>query len=206
MAQLQNQLKDLPAMMRTTNELLQPRTTPTPVPAQGSIPVTITIPLAPAPITTPVAPTPLGASPVMASIGAVPGAPTQPAIQVTHEQPGEASFYDFPETELDGTFTTSTYPNEKDKEWKKEFEKINEKFKAMEGSSKYDTWEVDDLCLYPKVEVPKKFKIPDFIKYDGTTNPDFHLRSYCTLMGNWSREESFLLAYFHYSLTGSAFN
>jgi len=214
MTKLQNQLADLPAMVKAMNEMLQPRTPPVPTPPQGSLPNPITI--TPSLVSTPsVTPALSGAPATVAPMGvplgpSLPFTPIQPAIQVTgqhvtQEQPGEDSMNDLPGIEPDGTFAISANPN-KEEEWKNAIEKLNEKFKAIEGSTKKDSWEIDDLCWYPKVEIPKKFRVPDFVKYDGTTNPELHLRSYCLLMGNWSREESFFLAFFHQSLTGSAYN
>ncbi len=31
---------------------------------------------------------------------------------------------------------------------------------------------MDDLCLVPDVVIPSYFKVPDFVKYDGTSCPD----------------------------------
>ena len=90
-------------------------------------------------------------------------------------------------------------------EWKKEIEKLYLKIKVLQGGGQKCTGDLDDLCFFPKVEVPRKFKVPDFVKFDGTTHPEYHLRAYCSAMGNWSRDENFFLAYFHTSLTGAAY-
>ena len=96
---------------------------------------------------------------------------------------------------------------EKVPEWKGEIERLNSMIKSLQGSHEHKfVSNVNDLCVFPRVEVPKKFKIPDFVKFDGSTNPEHHLRAYCSIMGNWSRNEDFLLAYFHTSLTGAAYS
>ena len=96
-------------------------------------------------------------------------------------------------------------PEEKAPEWRKEMEKLASEMKSLQGTNQRFTGNMDDLFLFPKVEVPRKFKMPDFIKFDGTSNPEHHLRAYCTNMGSWSRDENFLLTYFHNSLTGAAY-
>ena len=52
--------------------------------------------------------------------------------------------------------------------------------------------------------MPKDFKIPEFTKYDGITNPLLHLKTYCTKMAMSSKEEKFLVSFFHEGLTGPA--
>lgn len=64
--------------------------------------------------------------------------------------------------------------------------------------------EINELCPSADVIIPRDFKTPDFYKYDGSTNPLLHLKTYCTKMANWSREKNFLVNFFHESLTGLA--
>ena len=89
--------------------------------------------------------------------------------------------------------------------WKKRVERLYVEIEALQGGAQKFVSNIDDLCVFPKVEVPRKFKIPDIVKFDGSTDPEHHLRAYCSTMGNWSRDENFLLAYFHTSLTGAAY-
>ena len=105
------------------------------------------------------------------------------------------------------TMDLSDYePEEKVPSWKDEIEKLYLQIKALQSNHEQKfTSNVDDLCVFPRVEVPSRFKIPDFVKFDGTTNPEHHLRAYCSIMGNWSRDENFFLAYFHTSLAGAAY-
>ncbi|KAF7834828.1 Gag-pro-like protein [Senna tora] len=69
----------------------------------------------------------------------------------------------------------------------------------------YGVWDLEDLCVFPQVEVLAGFKFPDFVKYDRTTNPKFHLKVYFLTTGKWGRNEKLFLAHFHFSLTGFAF-
>ena len=71
-------------------------------------------------------------------------------------------------------------------------EKMQEQIKAIHGPNLYGSVSIDELCLAVEVLIPKDFKIPDFSKYDGSSNPLFHLKTYCTKMGIWSRDERFL--------------
>ena len=93
---------------------------------------------------------------------------------------------------------------EKEKLREEWMEKIQEQIKAIQGPSTYGPVEVEQLCPPIDVVVPKDFKIPEFSKYDGSGNPLFHLKSYCTKMVIWSKDERFLISFFHESLVGPA--
>ncbi|XP_061373468.1 uncharacterized protein LOC133315815 [Gastrolobium bilobum] len=83
-------------------------------------------------------------------------------------------------------------------------EKMEEKIKAIQGPSAYGSLGVEELCSTMDVIIPKDFKVPDFCKYDGSTNPIIHLKTYCTKMAIWSKDEVFLVSFFHESLAGPA--
>jgi hypothetical protein len=40
--------------------------------------------------------------------------------------------------------------------------------RAIEGNNLYDHIKATKMCLVPNVVIPKKFRVPDFIKYTGT--------------------------------------
>ena len=61
--------------------------------------------------------------------------------------------------------------------------KMQEQFRMLRGPNPYGPMSVNDLCIRPYVVIPKDFKIPEFIKFNGCTNPMMHLRMYCTKMG-----------------------
>ena len=96
-------------------------------------------------------------------------------------------------------------PMDEAAEWEGEVKKLHMEIAALQSNDQKFASNVGDLCVFPKVEVPSKFKILDFVKFDGSTNPEHHLRSYCSIMGNWSRDENFFLAFFHTSLIGAAY-
>jgi hypothetical protein len=39
---------------------------------------------------------------------------------------------------------------------------------AFEGSNLHDYIKVVEMCLVPNVVIPKKFRVPEFVKYIGT--------------------------------------
>ncbi|KAL3596508.1 hypothetical protein D5086_008145 [Populus alba] len=61
-------------------------------------------------------------------------------------------------------------------------EALEARLKAIEGIYLYDPVRAAEMCLVPNVVIPKKFRVPEFIKYSGTQCPMTHLRSYCNKM------------------------
>jgi len=61
-------------------------------------------------------------------------------------------------------------------------EALEARLKAIEGVDLYDPVRAAEMCLVPNVVVPKKFRVPEFIKYNGTQCPMTHLKSYCNKM------------------------
>ena len=55
---------------------------------------------------------------------------------------------------------------------------LEARIKVIEGVDLYDPVRAAEMCLVPNVVVPKKFRVPDFIKYSGTQCPMTHLKSY----------------------------
>jgi len=53
---------------------------------------------------------------------------------------------------------------------------LRREIKANRGSS--DLVRTPDLCLVPRVDVPKKFKVPEFDRYNGLTCPQNHIIKY----------------------------
>jgi hypothetical protein len=54
------------------------------------------------------------------------------------------------------------------------------------------------------VVIPKKFRVPEFIKYTGTQCPITHLKSYCNKMAEVVHNEKLLMHFFQDSLNGAA--
>lgn len=51
---------------------------------------------------------------------------------------------------------------------------LEEEMKAMEGSNAFEL-DAADMCLVPSVEVPAKFKVPNFKKYKGVSCHRTHI-------------------------------
>ena len=74
--------------------------------------------------------------------------------------------------------------------------------KANRGSG--DLVKTHDLCLVPRVDVPKKFKVPEFDRYNGLTCPQNHIIKYVRKMANYSDNDSLMIHCFQDSLMEDA--
>ena len=83
---------------------------------------------------------------------------------------------------------------------------LEARIRVIEGVNLYDPVEAAEMCLVPNVIIPKKFRVPDFIKYTGTQCPVTHLKSYCNKMAEVVHDEKLLMHFFQDSLSGSALN
>ncbi|KAL3748721.1 hypothetical protein ACJRO7_009890 [Eucalyptus globulus] len=134
-------------------------------------------------------------------------APTLPEI-VVPKQTDKAHMGDddMPELEDDPLFVTAekAKPNNVPKaEQDERFAKLEEKLKQLQESRNSLPF---DLSVYEKVKVPKKFKMPEFEKYDGTSCPKAHLQMYHVRMAQYVKNEPLMIQSFHASLTGPALN
>jgi hypothetical protein len=83
---------------------------------------------------------------------------------------------------------------------------LEARIRAIEGVDLYDPVRAAKMCLVPNVVVPKKFCVPEFIKYTGTQCPITHLKSYCNKMAEVVHDEKLLMHFFQDSLSGAALN
>ena len=65
-------------------------------------------------------------------------------------------------------------------------------------------FDISDLGLVPGVRIPPKFKVPDFVKYKGTSCPKTHVKSFYWKMSAYSNDEKLLIHFFQDSLTGGS--
>ncbi|KAJ9170560.1 hypothetical protein P3X46_018659 [Hevea brasiliensis] len=81
---------------------------------------------------------------------------------------------------------------------------LEERLRAIEGLNMYGSVDVASLRLVPDVVVPPKFKIPDFDKYTGNSDPRIHLATYIAKMSALTEDDRLLVHFFHESLSGAA--
>ncbi|XP_039158940.1 uncharacterized protein LOC120288843 [Eucalyptus grandis] len=134
-------------------------------------------------------------------------APTLPKI-VVPKQTDKAHMGDddMPELEDDPLFVTAekAKPDNVPKaEQDERFTKLEEKLKQLQESRNSLPF---DLSVYEKVKMPKKFKMPEFEKYDGTSCPKAHLQMYHIRMAQYVKNEPLMIQSFHANLTRPALN
>jgi len=81
---------------------------------------------------------------------------------------------------------------------------LEARIKVIEGVDLYDPVWAAEMCVVPNVVVPKKFRVPEFIKYSGTQCPMTHLKSFCNKMAEVVHDEKLLMHFFQDSLSGAA--
>ena len=81
---------------------------------------------------------------------------------------------------------------------------LEARMKAIEGNSLYDPVKVAEMCLVPNVVIPRKFRVPEFVKYTGTQCPITHLKAYCNKMAEVVHDEKLLIHFFQDSLSDAA--
>ena len=59
------------------------------------------------------------------------------------------------------------------------------------------------FCIVRDLEIPKDFKVPDFEKYDSTSDPQIHISMYYSKMGAYLENEKMMMYYFQESPTGA---
>ncbi|XP_050895943.1 uncharacterized protein LOC127102641 [Lathyrus oleraceus] len=80
---------------------------------------------------------------------------------------------------------------------------IEEKLKAM-GSTYVLGLDAAEMCLVPGVIIPTKFKVPNFEKYKGNSDPRTHIRAYCRKMAAYSSDDQLLMHFFQDSISGAS--
>ena len=83
---------------------------------------------------------------------------------------------------------------------------LEARIRAIKGVDLYDLVRAAEMCLVPNVVVPKKFLVPEFIKYTGTQCPITHLKSYCNKIAEVVHDEKLLMHFFQDNLSGAALN
>jgi hypothetical protein len=74
----------------------------------------------------------------------------------------------------------------------------------FEGTNLHDHIKAVEICLVPNVVIPKKFRVPEFVKYRGTQCPVTHLKAYCNKMAEVVYDEKLLIHFFQDNLSDVA--
>ena len=88
-------------------------------------------------------------------------------------------------------------------EFQEQFSAMQKELQAIRGQELFGK-DAADLCLVPNVQIPHKFKVPDFEKYKGNSCPQSHLIMYARKMSTQTDNPQLLIHYFQDSLTGAA--
>lgn len=75
--------------------------------------------------------------------------------------------------------------------------KLEQRIREVEGTQNIPPI---DLSVYTRVQVPEKFKMPTFEKYDGTSNPVQHIEMYQGLMNKYVSNGPLMVQTFQASL------
>jgi len=73
--------------------------------------------------------------------------------------------------------------------------------RAIEGNNLYNPVKAVEICLVPNVVIPKKSRVPQFVKYTGTQYPIIHLKAYCNKIVEMVHSEKLLIHFFQDSLS-----
>ena len=76
--------------------------------------------------------------------------------------------------------------------------------RPFEGIRLYDPIKAIEICLVPNMVIPKKFRVPKFIKYMGTQCPITHPKAYCNKMTEVVDDEKMLIHFFQERLSDVA--
>lgn len=77
---------------------------------------------------------------------------------------------------------------------------IEEKLRAIERSNTIGL-DIAEMCLVSGVLIPNKFKVPNFEKYKGASDPITRIRAYCRKMAAYFDDDRLLMHFFQDSLS-----
>ncbi|XP_011015540.1 PREDICTED: uncharacterized protein LOC105119131 [Populus euphratica] len=81
---------------------------------------------------------------------------------------------------------------------------LEQMMKAFEGIRLLDSIKAAEMCLVPNVVIPKKFRVPEYIKYTGTQCSITHFKAYCNKMAEMVNDEKLLIHFFQDNLSDVA--
>lgn len=91
-----------------------------------------------------------------------------------------------------------------DKNLLRRLDQFDEFTKKSQRLNKHSGLDYDKLCLFPNIQLPLRFKIPKFSKFDRMRNPKTHLRMFAKKFGKPLDDENLPMRLFLESLEGNA--
>lgn len=122
----------------------------------------------------------------------VPGATPPPAFPVYSTAPAIPADRQVPETKESEPIMNQKIQN------------LEKALKSLQGADAYGSTEFNKLCFFPDSQLPPKFKIPDFSKYNGTGDPMAHLKLYAGALSGYHTDDKMQMQLFQHSLAGAA--
>ncbi|XP_050916440.1 uncharacterized protein LOC127131570 [Lathyrus oleraceus] len=83
------------------------------------------------------------------------------------------------------------------------FRMLEERLRVMENENVMGM-DFNDMGLIPGLRIPKKFKVPEFIKYKANSCPKTHVCAYFRKISAYSNDEKMLMHFFQDSLSGGS--
>ncbi|GKV35915.1 hypothetical protein SLEP1_g44117 [Rubroshorea leprosula] len=99
------------------------------------------------------------------------------------------------------TQVVKSITEDEDKTIKTKVQLMEETLKSMQGVQTNKPVDISSLCFFPNIQLPHKFKLPEFDKYNGTSCPYAHLTMYYRKMAPYANDEKLMIHYFQDSLT-----
>lgn len=87
---------------------------------------------------------------------------------------------------------------------------LQQKIQDMQNGTSSKKYSLEDICPYPfdknlnMIPFPQHCEIPKYDKYDGRSDPQDHIREFCTMSMEFSHDETYLMRLFPRSLNGQS--
>ncbi|XP_027150237.1 uncharacterized protein LOC113750467 [Coffea eugenioides] len=108
------------------------------------------------------------------------------------------------DTASQGKAAIEEQPAPIDKDLLRKLDRFDDFMKKNQGLSRHGRLDYYELCLFPDIQLPLRFKTPKFSKYDGTGIPKTHLKMFANKLGKPMDDENLPMRLFSESLEGDA--
>ncbi|GKV43122.1 hypothetical protein SLEP1_g50455 [Rubroshorea leprosula] len=102
------------------------------------------------------------------------------------------------------TQVVKSITKDEDKAIKVKVQLMEETLKSIQGVQTNKPVDISSLCFFPNIQLPHKFKLPEFDKYNDTSCPYAHLTMYHRKMDPYASDNKLVIHYFQDSLIGPA--